>query len=611
MASAPSYSTYYLQLADTARERYREKLQKLGGLADPYLEKSRDGHSSVDWQLWPEVEYPDIYNFLIATPSLYTGDSLKAYKSLDAYNYYTSGWVDNVMVFTIHCRPGTFLVTARVKHSQKLSAPPVKPWVAVEQQGMVVCAHCTCMAGLGEACSHVAALLFVLEANTQVKRRMACTSMPCSWLPPSFRNVPYAQLSDINFSNPHQGRKNDSDSSNSGECSKVSTVSTSTPSQDELHSLYRELSKSGKPVLLSLVPEFSESYVPMCMSGTIPQPLTDHFDKSYLDLSYPDLLNKCEEFYSSYSITPEQAKTIEEKSREQSKSRLWFQQRAGRVTASKLKSAVHTDIAQPSQSLIKSICYPESYRFKSQVTSWGCEHETTALKEYKHQQSKTHTDLHLSKSGFCVHHTYPFMGASPDSLVTCSCCGNGVIEVKCPYSCRDKGLVEKSKDSRFFLKAGTDGKIALDTSHAYYYQVQAQLKFCDAKYCDFVVWRERELFIQRIYPDSAFVASALVKCELFVKVAILPELLGKWYSKEPIKKQVTNVPDDHDHNNQTGDREQAGLLWCYCRKGEFGQMIGCDSTECHIQWFHTSCLRITKIPKGKWFCPDCRKVKRS
>ena len=126
---------------DRKRTTQREaaKARRFGGSLPGEVE---DGHTSIDWQLWPEVEYPDIYNFLIAAPSLYTGDSLKAYKSLDAYNYYTSGWIDNVMVFTIPSCPGTYLITARVKHSQKLSATPVKPWVAVEQQGMVVCA-CT------------------------------------------------------------------------------------------------------------------------------------------------------------------------------------------------------------------------------------------------------------------------------------------------------------------------------------------------------------------------------------------------------------------------------------------------------------------------------------
>ena len=75
------------------------------------------------------------------------------------------------------------------------------------------------------------------------------------------------------------------------------------------------------------------------------------------------------------------------------------------------------------------------------------------------------------------------MDASPDSLVYCRCCGNGVVEVKCPYSCRDQSLFEKSNNSQFFLKVGVDGKLFLDVTHA-----QAQLKFCDANYCDFFVW---------------------------------------------------------------------------------------------------------------------------
>ena len=37
-------------------------------------------------------------------------------------------------------------------------------------------------------------------------------------------------------------------------------------------------------------------------------------------------------------------------------------------------------------------------------------------------------------------------------------------------------------------------------------------------------------------------------------------------------------------------------------------MIACDDDTCHIQWFHVSCLRIKKVPKGKWFRPDCRKL---
>ena len=63
------------------------------------------------------------------------------------------------------------------------------------------------------------------------------------------------------------------------------------------------------------------------------------------------------------------------------------------MIASELKSAVYTDITQPSQSLIKSICYPENNQFKSQATSWGVNTKWPLLKEYKLKQCKSYTDL--------------------------------------------------------------------------------------------------------------------------------------------------------------------------------------------------------------------------
>ena len=63
-----------------------------------------------------------------------------------------------------------------------------------------------------------------------------------------------------------------------------------------------------------------------------------------------------------------QADLIEEETREQASSQVWFQQRAGRVTASNFKAATRTSPTEPSRSLVTKICYPEAVKFTSEAT---------------------------------------------------------------------------------------------------------------------------------------------------------------------------------------------------------------------------------------------------
>ena len=245
------------------------------------------------------------------------------------------------------------------------------------------------------------------------------------------------------------------------------------------------------------------------------------------------------------------------------------------------------------------------------------------------------------------------MGATPDGLVSCGCCGNGVLEIKCPYSCRQKDLVEASEDSSFFLCQSEEGVIKLKESHQYYYQVQMQMKFCNVEYCDFVVWNKESWINQRIYAKSDFINDAITKTVGFIKLGILPELVGRWYTKQslqpstqtlsttqpsstqtlsttqpsstqtlsttqtssthPVSSQQLNVSDEQSLSIQDAADGAAGDSWCYCRKGESvdDYMIGCDNAACLIQWFHLSCLHLTleQVPKGNWLCPECKHLK--
>ncbi|KAL3883718.1 hypothetical protein ACJMK2_029954 [Sinanodonta woodiana] len=49
-------------------------------------------------------------------------------------------------------------------------------------------------------------------------------------------------------------------------------------------------------------------------------------------------------------------------------------------------------------------------------------------------------------------------------------------------------------------------------------------------------------------------------------------------------------------------------LWCFCNQVESGRMICCNNDKCKLKWFHYLCLGISCAPRGKWYCPDCRKL---
>lgn len=82
---------YRDKLEPAVKSRYLEKLKLIGGV-DPYDLKKL----SSDVTTLPSLTYPDIVNYLVFTPSVYTLDDLKNYKSLEAVNQVECGWVSCV-----------------------------------------------------------------------------------------------------------------------------------------------------------------------------------------------------------------------------------------------------------------------------------------------------------------------------------------------------------------------------------------------------------------------------------------------------------------------------------------------------------------------------------
>jgi hypothetical protein len=110
-----------------------------------------------------------------------------------------------------------------------------------------------------------------------------------------------------------------------------------------------------------------------------------------LTKDYGELLTIAKQ--SVITVTCAQIEAVESKTRGQSQSRIWYQMRSGRITASNFKSACHTDEATPSNSLITTICHPELVKFTSVATSWGLNHEKTARDLYQSLFTTVHEDF--------------------------------------------------------------------------------------------------------------------------------------------------------------------------------------------------------------------------
>ena len=144
------------------------------------------------------------------------------------------------------------LFLATVKHSQSVSLPPLKVWVITKQDGEVITkqdgevitAHCGTGWGIFTcSCSIVCCWGELID--------QIWTSLPCSWLPPTFRSVKFSEINAIDFATPQHKRKL---SSSDESASKSNAILP--PTEEQLKRHYSKIAQtSGKPSMLSLVPK--------------------------------------------------------------------------------------------------------------------------------------------------------------------------------------------------------------------------------------------------------------------------------------------------------------------------------------------------------------------
>lgn len=169
----------------------------------------------------------------------------------------------------------------------------------------------------------------------------------------------------------------------------------------------------------------------------------------------------------------------------------WFSARLGCVTASrtadvmaKTKSGYSASRANYMAQLItERLTGQPAEGFSSAAMQWGTDTEPQARMAYELMTGET-----VQETGFVLHPSIKFFGASPDGLVG----SDGLLEIKCPNT-----------------STHIDTLLADKVPSKYLTQMHVQMICTGRNWCDFVSFDPRlpgdmSFWMQRVHRDDAF-----------------------------------------------------------------------------------------------------------
>ena len=163
-------------------------------------------------------------------------------------------------------------------------------------------------------------------------------------------------------------------------------------------------------------------------------------------LSISDVINMSKDmsdFKDNLSVfTKENIETIEKLIMDQSENEQWFAYHKCLITASKAHEVVTKMIKVEKGdggtvnmwSLNKKISGLVFVQQNIPLLKYGRDMEIEAENSFIEFIKGKHKDIKLSYCGLFVDETLPYVGASPNRILLCSCCEKTCVEIKCPYS---------------------------------------------------------------------------------------------------------------------------------------------------------------------------------
>ena len=194
-------------------------------------------------------------------------------------------------------------------HSQRLREKPLIPWVITLPNGEIKSAHCTCMAGLAESCTHIAAILFWIDTKVIMLKSKTVTDEKSYWLvPTNMTHLEPQEAFKIDFSSSKSKKvridnaineTSEPYSSNSSVNNKVKFPSKP-PSDKELKYFYEQLNScEKKSCILRVVPKYCEQFKPQVTDSKIPSLFSSFYTEENETVTYDQIILKSEDTFSN------------------------------------------------------------------------------------------------------------------------------------------------------------------------------------------------------------------------------------------------------------------------------------------------------------------------
>ena len=131
---------------------------------------------------------------------------------------------------------------------------------------------------------------------------------------------------------------------------------------------------------------------------------------------------------------------------------------------------------------------------------YGRNMEHIAKQKFVKMFEKKHKAAQCREFGLFIDEQHQFLGATPDLLLECACCGKGVLEIKCPYSIVND--IPSAENLPYLEMSG--GSERLKENHTYFDQIQGQMAITKRNRCYFYVYTQKGQYIEKINFNQAY-----------------------------------------------------------------------------------------------------------